>query len=505
MLRSLSVPLIAAFFLSACGGDGPTEPTGAPGLHVVSGAGVTDSVDAVLPAELVVELRDADAKPRVGVPVVFSTPSDDWQWPLMVAHSGTEDFAGIAVDTTDATGRASARVRFGRRAATFEVSVGVAGDASLRTSASYMVAPGAAVQLRATPRDTTVYAGRTYSLGAVVTDRHGNARADAVRYAALTPATARVSETGTVEALAVGRAGIQLSSGTLGSMAWVSVPPQGVFTAMRVAGSGSEFRVRVVSLNLDGTGETIEVSTTLWADAGFAWSPDGGTLAVALGTHDANLYRKTAGGIALLLQSGSELWSKAFPRYSHDGAWVYFNGRMGGTTSEIWRARADGTGAQRVGPRAGPYDDDVGPDPSPDGTRVAYSTDRVNATMPVIRILTLATGAVSEIDAPGVTPRWTPDGTRLAYVTTGPNWGYLDNSRAMGGAGSLALMDPSGGSRTVINTGSKRWSAHFDFSPDGKYILALSNAGLIELVEVATGATIPLPYARGLILPEWKP
>ena len=507
MLRSTFVlaPLIAVFSLSACGGDGPTAPSGTPGLHVVSGDGVTDSVNAVLPGELVVELRDVDAKPRAGVPVVFSTTTTELVR-LMATTSGTGYFAHSAVATTDARGRASARVQFGERAGQISVSVSVAGDASLQTSASYTVLPGAAVQLRSTPRDTTVYAGRTYSLGAVATDRYGNARADAVRYTALTPASARVSEAGVVEALAVGRARMQLSSGTLVDTAWVSIPPQGVFTAVRVAGSGSSYRVRVVSLNLDGTGETIEVSSDLWSDAGFAWSPDGGTLAVALGNHHTSLFRKTAGGTAPLLQSAAELWSKAFPRYSQDGAWVYFNGRIDGTSSEIWRARADGTGAQRVGPRSGYYDDDVGPDPSPDGTRVAYSTNRVNATMPVIRILTLATGVVSAIDAPGVTPRWTPDGTRIAYVTTGPDWGYLDDSRAMRSSGSLAWMDPSGGNRSVINTGAKRWMPHFDFSPDGKYILALSSsAGLIELVEVATGATIPLTYAKGLILPEWKP
>lgn len=36
-------------------------------------------------------------------------------------------------------------------------------------------------------------------------------------------------------------------------------------------------------------------------------------------------------------------------------------------------------------------------------------------------------------------------------------------------------------------------------------ILAISNAGLIELVEVATGNKIPLPFTRGLLLPGWRP
>jgi hypothetical protein len=504
MRRTLFVPLVAALLLSGCGGDGPTEPAGTPGLHVVAGAGVTDTVDAILPAELVVELRDQNAKPRAGVAVVFFVSEFNFSG-AMVARSGTLDFQLEVVDTTDASGRATARVRLGRLAAQKSVSVAVVGEPQTRTEANYTVVPGAAAIIRTSPRDTAIYATRSYPLSVVVTDRHGNSRPDAVQFAALTPTLARVSGTGVVEALAVGRARVQVSSGGLAETVSVSIPPQGVFTATRIAGSGSSFRIRVVSMQLDGTGETIDISTDFWSDAGFAWSPDGGTLAVAIGDHDADLYRKSTAGVARLVQSPTTLWSKAFPRYSHDGAWVYFNGRTGGTRTEIWRARADGTGAERVGPPAGDYDKDVGPDPSPDGTRVAYSTNRANVTMPVIRILTLATRTVSAIDAPGVTPRWTPDGTRVAFVSTGPQWGYLSDSRAMGSAGSLVLMDPAGANRTTLDTGSKRWSPHFDFSPDGKYILALSNAGLVELVEVATGTTIPLPFARGLILPEWKP
>jgi Tol biopolymer transport system component len=151
------------------------------------------------------------------------------------------------------------------------------------------------------------------------------------------------------------------------------------------------------------------------------------------------------------------------------------------------------------------YQRDVSPDPSPDGTRVAYSTDRVNATMPVIRVLTLATRAVSSIDVPGVTPRWSPDGSRIAYVTTKPSWGYLDDRRVMRSPGFLSLMNPDGTQQQIIPTGTKTWAPHFDWSADGKYIIAVSNAGLVELVEVATGRTIPLAFSRGFYLPAWKP
>lgn len=41
------------------------------------------------------------------------------------------------------------------------------------------------------------------------------------------------------------------------------------------------------------------------------------------------------------------------------------------------------------------------------------------------------------------------------------------------------------------------------WSPDSRWIVARSDNGL-DLIEVATGTIIPLPYARRLFAPSWK-
>ncbi|HEU0078587.1 MAG TPA: hypothetical protein VFQ76_13095, partial [Longimicrobiaceae bacterium] len=451
---------------AACSGDdqGPVTPrppvtpkpptTSRPGLHVISGGGVTDTVDAILPGELVVELRDQHGDPRAGVPVRFFSVYAPSAGQALLARPEWTGFDFGMADTTDASGRASARVRLGRYRGEARVVAEVIGDSLTRAQTAYMVEPGAPASLSILPRDTTLYVGRSYALSTVVRDRYGHPRTDAVRYSALVPAEARASEGGLVETVGVGRGKILVSAGQLSDTAHVSIPPEAVITAVGLAGSGNGYRVQIVAMNLDGSGRTAVVSSEAFSDAGYSWNRDGSALVFGYGDHDTNLFVRSAAGDAPLLKAAAPLQSLAYPRHSRDGAWIYFNGRPGHQNCEIWRVRADGTGAERVGPAVDYYQRDVSPDPSPDGTRVAYSTSRVHTTMPVIRIVTLATRTVSNIDVPGVTPRWSPDGSRIAYVTTKPSWGYLDDSRAMRSPGFLSLMNPDGTQQQIIPTGT---------------------------------------------------
>jgi Tol biopolymer transport system component len=321
----------------------------------------------------------------------------------------------------------------------------------------------------------------------------------------ITPEKVFVHPNGKVIGEDVGIGRIEVSSLSVADTVAATIVPEGAIAAVRTAGSGNPYRVRIVTVSLDGVDESVVLDSDLWSDAGLGWSPDGVTLAFALGLHDTNLFRWTEQGATPFLREPNHLQSLAFPRYSRDGAWVYFNGRPGHQNSEIWRVRADGSEPERVGPAADNFAVDVSPDPSPDGTTVVYSTNRVDATMPRLRLLDVRTGAVDAIDVPGVTPRWSPDGSYIAFVTTRPGWGYLDDNRGMRANGFLATMSPNGGDQRVIPTGTKQWYPHFDISPDGVYIIAMSSDQLLEIVNVETGESFPLKYSEGLTLPTWKP
>jgi len=502
-IRSLALVFLAAAAAACTGDTAGSNPSPPPGLHVLSGAGVSDSIEAILPAELVVELRDHSRRPAVGVPIRFSSELAGFMFTSMVSRSGSGEFSTVVLDTTDAHGRASVRVRLGMVLGPVRIVAAVLADTLVKTTAVYTVHPGAPASIDLSPPDTVLYAGRSYTLAATVRDRAGNPRGDAPQYAVLTPEKVRLSG-GTVETLAVGRGAVSVSAGGVFDTAFVSIPPPGAFTAVRTFGSGNEDRVQIHTMNFDGSERSILVRSLRWSEPGHSWSPDGHAVAFSLGDHDTGLYVRDAGGERPLFDpSASGLWSAAFPRHSRDGAWIYFNGRTGGVRTELWRVRSAGGGAERIGPAGNDYSKDAGGDPSPDGTRVVYSTNRVNVTTPVLRVLTLADRSVAALDIPGVTPRWSPDGQWIAYVTSGPQWGYLEDSRAMAAVGALTLMRPDGTERRTIPTGTKRFRPHFDWSPDGRYILAIDSDDAVAIVDVQSGETIPV--ARSYILPNWRP
>ena len=55
---------------------------------------------------------------------------------------------------------------------------------------------------------------------------------------------------------------------------------------------------------------------------------------------------------------------------------------------------------------------------------------------------------------------------------------------------------------------STRFQGYFDYSPDGRYIIAVTQPGVLTVVDLATGEEIPvrLPQlGHGLLAPAWKP
>jgi Tol biopolymer transport system component len=114
-------------------------------------------------------------------------------------------------------------------------------------------------------------------------------------------------------------------------------------------------------------------------------------------------------------------------------------------------------------------------------------------------ISSLATGATVTVPGVAATPRWSPTGDEIAFLGVTESYWPV---------GELRAVRPDGtGLRGLTATGSI-YRAQFDYSPDGKYLIAAARTGVLTVIDVATGQEIPVSLPKldhGLLSPSWKP
>jgi len=453
--------------------------TGPPGLRVVSGAGVSDTVETALPAPLVLELRDSSGHPVNGAGIdigsLLSAPSDAYVYFSTPSHPSLASYTYVL---TDSNGRVAVSVRLGRQAG--RAFIGIYVREGPADTVTFDVQPGAVARLRASPFDTSVFVGGTASYRAYVTDRLGNRRTDTVAAQYQTPSPAvTVSNGGAVLGAAIGRAFIVVTFGGLIDTQWVSVVPPGRIAA--IAGSGEGF---IYVLNLDGSAfDTI--ANTFDEKHWLHWSPVDSTIVLHRGSSSEapHLFSVDVAGNWRQVITDSPLFGEARPSYARDGSFIYFLGIDAGTRCDaIWRVRPDGSELGVVatdGNACGqPFD---APSPSPDGTKLAFLKGDG------IRIRTLATSADTMLGVYGGRPWWSPTGEWIAYDSLG----YLN------------VVHPDGtGAHMLRRAGYPVVKP--DWSPDGAWLL-YRGVDELEIVNVQTGLVLPLAVTLGMNDPAWKP
>ena len=148
----------------------------------------------------------------------------------------------------------------------------------------------------------------------------------------------------------------------------------------------------------------------------------------------------------------------ARPHYSPKGDLVTFEAYQGGTF-HIWVMKPDGTDFRQV---TSGHGDDREPRFSPDGTRIAFSSDRAFKGSYDIWVVDVASGKLTQRTsnpADEYEPSWSPDSSEIAFVT------------GAGAAGTtIEATDASGGRRTVAKAPP---GAHLDsptWSPNGAQV-----------------------------------
>lgn len=143
----------------------------------------------------------------------------------------------------------------------------------------------------------------------------------------------------------------------------------------------------------------------------------------------------------------------ARPDWSPKGGLVAFQSFKGGTF-HIWVMKPDGTGVRQITEGHG---DDREPRFSPDGKKIAFSSDRAMKGSYDIWVVDVDSGKLMQwTSAPAdeYEPAWSPDGSEIAFVS----------------ATGIQAIDASGHARNVI---APVEGARFDspsWSPDGKKI-----------------------------------
>lgn len=473
---SIGVVLLCAASLSSCGSDS-TAP-GPNGLSIAGGAGQSDTVLSTLPKPLIMRLQEPGT--RSGQIVnFFSLPIDIQGYANAYVHrvggAGTYTFL---FDSTDLNGRAAVQVVFGTQAGPVPIIV-EAPVFNLVDTVWFTVRPGSAAAVVAAPEDTALFVGATLTLHTRVVDRFGNARTDPVAYSVLHgPATIADS---VVTGTAVGRAAILASAGGKSDTTYLSVVPQGVLAA------GAADGLHVFHLDGSAMQQMIiegSIGALRWSPSGTALVYDQTTSGQTLGTD--LIQTVTLSGTTTVVDqtpADRDIW----PQWSRDGGTIFYS-KLSFGSSALWAATPTGYEDDSL-PNQNPSFD-LFPSPSPDATQLVYVADL--GTTADLRILTRATGAVRDLNTVGWAPVWAPTGQTIAYISQFNNYG------------PIALINADGTGQRQLAAGP--YNQDLDWSPDEQWIVAQNTTTTqIDLINVATGAAVPLPYTTGFWSPAWQP
>jgi len=481
-VRSRLVGLaVTTVSLYGCGSSTAPHSGGNVGPISFIGANQSDTIQTALPQALIVTVTGPRGQSSHGHVVQFVSVLDSSgsSYEAYVAPLTSQQFSTFLADTLDALGRASADIVLGSKAGTAMVLVKVP-DFGYVDTARFTVKPGNTASILVTPGDTTVIEGAAITLHASTVDRFSNPTSQGVQLAVTGPAT--ISNQ-TLTTTGVGRITVVTTSGGLAAdTTYVSSVPSGILAAS--TGNG------IALFNFDGTGmKQLALNRTV---GNLKWAPSGKSLAFdqnSIGcTGNSNVLLTTdLQGNVTVVNSGSA--GDMYPSYSRDGTWIYFTSNNG-SQAALWRVHPDGTSADsltNLNPSL-----DLYPSPSPDGTQVVYSTILSGYATADLRVLTVSTGAVTDLNINGWAPSWSPAGNLIVYLQ-----GYACQS-------TLAIANADGTGARVLS--SDAYQGEFDWSPDGQWIVAYNvSRNRIDLINATSGVTLPLTFTSGLSSPSWQP
>ena len=483
---NLPIALSAVVLLTSCSGDntGTKEPR--TGLHYVSKVSFTDTVDALLPERLIVEMRDDAGKPIANKGVKFfiqgqfqpdtTKPSATLSLTIGDVSSGTSNATNA---TTDANGQVSATVHFGNILGNVVVTALIEGT-QLNDFAAFTVVPGAPASVTLQPRDTVAYAAARVVYRLAFGDRYRNPVFGSVPVPFTTNNDLTVASNGVATPRLAGRDTIIARIATIADTVFLSVLP----TTGVLAASLPPTTPGVMLINLDGSGYR-ELATNTGLKLPYAvqrprFTYDGKNLIVRIAQDtEAHLWVVPIdGSVPRRLMPNSTTTNEDWPTPSPDNQWIYFTS----TDKEILRrVHIDGTGLEDVPVEVPPPSNFAVHEPaiSSNSGMVAWQLSGIMKTR------NIATGTRLGFEREGYAPAWAPTGMRIAYIKGNP--GPIYSSEFNGTDDRLIAPGVYGGPLT--------------WTPDGKLLLAFryisGTVMFYEMVDPISGTTFPMKYKIG--------
>ena len=477
--RVRGVPVAIALCSLATCREALKPDVGPPGLAIVSGAGIADTVGARLAAPLVVELRDSSG---LAVPDTFVEFSGCCGV-MLSADTFAFDYNAGAILRTDAAGRAYAYVQLGTKPESAYVTVHAARD-SIR--AGYLVRVGNLARIVIGIRDSAAYVSGGYDIRAYASDRFANYRPDPLSYAA-SSSVLSVDSTGRLTAKAIGRGAVVVRAGPIVDSAWATVPPHGLLTAFDV-GRGAGASVGIVTFQLDGSGYKVldTMGQEPYYGAWPSWTPNGSVLFTAGSYNSERLYLvDTLGGQPSRALPISPVSPELFGSVSRNGAWFYFS-----SGNDLWRAQPGGSAAANLGVDSLFGNSHSRPSASADGARVVVLSAPVFVSTTDVTVVDATNATVTRLGVGGnpALPRWSPGDSLILFWNNSALW-----VTSAAGLGTRQVTPPG-----------VQYPIGEDWSPDGQWLIT-RRPNVLELLNLATGERLPLPYGTRFVEPSWRP